>query len=124
MNESGMLMKRKRQPFERFTRAVAEQRVGEVLARRELGRRDVLELVENPAMMRALALAVLVRESGFQPVLPGAGAAAEDLRDRKKVERALLRLRCKLIEPLGSGLGGTYAGRKGENRDEYPGFFS
>src|SRR5262245_25492875 len=73
-------------------------------------------------MKRALALAVLVRESELDPVLTGPRPAAEDLGDRKKVERALLRLSGELLEPLGGCLCSTQAGRKGEGRNEYPDF--
>src|SRR5215470_7995379 len=73
-------------------------------------------------MQRALALAVLVREAKLDPVLPGTPPAAEDLRNRKKVESALLRLRGELFEPLGRCLCSTQAGRKGEDRDECPDF--
>src|SRR5262245_32214642 len=73
-------------------------------------------------MKRALALAVLVRESELDPVLTGPRPAAEDLGDRKKVERALLRLSGELLEPLGGCLCSTQARRKGEGRNEYPDF--
>src|SRR6266850_7347602 len=73
-------------------------------------------------MERALALAVLVRETELDPVLTGPRPAAEDLGDRKKVERALLRLSGELLEPLGGCLRSTQAGRKGEGRNEYPDF--
>ena len=63
MDEGGMLMKRMRQPFERIARAPGEQRVGELLGRRELRGRDAFQLAENPAMVRALALAVLVAKA-------------------------------------------------------------
>ena len=43
-------------------------------------------------MMRALALAVRVRKAELEAVLPRPGAAAEDFRDRKQIEDALLRL--------------------------------
>ena len=73
-------------------------------------------------MKRALALAVFVRETELDPVLTGAGPASKDLGDRKKVERALLRLSGELLEPLGGCLCSTQAGRKGEGRNEYPDF--
>jgi hypothetical protein len=73
-------------------------------------------------MKRALALAVLVRETELDPVLTGPRPAAEDLGHRKKVERALLRLSGELLEPLGGCLCSTQAGRKGEGRNEYPDF--
>ena len=69
-------------------------------------------------MVRALALAVLVAKDELDPVLPRAGAAAENLRDRKEVEHAFLRLRGELLEPLGRRLCRAHAGRKGEDYDE------
>jgi hypothetical protein len=73
MDESGVLMKRMRQPFEQIARTPVEQRVGELLGRSELSRRNAFQLAENPAMMRALPLAVLVGRGEFDPVLPRAG---------------------------------------------------
>ena len=70
--------------------------------------------------MRALALAVLVGERELDPVLPGAGPAAENLRDRKEVEHALVRLRGELLQPLGCRLRGAQAGRKDEECGERP----
>jgi hypothetical protein len=55
-------------------------------------------------MKRALALAVFVGKTELKPVLSRARPAAEDFRDWKQIERALLRLRSKLLEPLGCRL--------------------
>src|SRR5262249_46185220 len=122
MNEGEMLMQWIGQPFERIARAPGEQRVRDLLGRRELRGRNALELTENPALKRALALPVLVGESELKPILTRAGPAAEDFPYRKQIERALLHLRRELLEPLGCGLCRAQARRKGEGRNEYPDF--
>jgi len=71
-------------------------------------------------MMRALPFAMLVGKVEFEPVLPWTGAAAEDLCDRKQVERALLGLRGETLEPFGNLLCHAQAGHSGEDRDERP----
>ena len=113
-------MNRMRQPLERIARAPAEQRVGDLLGRRELRRRDAFQLAEDPAMMRALALAVRVGKAELEAVLPRPGPAAEDFRDRKQVEHALLRLCGELLEPLRWRLRRAQGRRKGEDRDQRP----
>ena len=69
-------------------------------------------------MVRALALAVPVAKDELDSVLPRAGATAENLRDRKEIEHALLRLCGQLLEPLRRRLCRAQPGRKGEDYDE------
>jgi hypothetical protein len=57
-----VLVERIGQPFERIARAPAEQRVGELFRSARARRRDAVELAQDPAVVRALPLAVLVAD--------------------------------------------------------------
>lgn len=100
LDEEIVLVERVRQPIKRVVRAVGDQLVRQLLARPELAGRNPLQRLQDPAVVRALALAVLRGKRELEPVLARAGAAPEGLAEREQIERALGRFLRQALQAL------------------------
>src|SRR6185503_16944758 len=116
LDEDVVLVERIAQPFQRLAALVAEELARQFLAGREPCLGYPFDLLEHPAVVGALPLAVGGGESKLQPVLARPRAASHGLRYRKEIEHPLVGLRSEALEPLRRRIGAPR--RAGGRREE------